>query len=199
VQILKYALSKHPIIASVMEKEDLDKALATDCGIVLLMKADIGTLKTVVDKIKETDKLVFSHVDMIGGIKRDKYGIKFLADDVGLDGIVSTHPNLIKIAQKHNLLTIQRVFILDTASIRQGVRSINESNPDAVEVLPGIAVPHIKDIIEKDIKDKLVIAGGLINTEDEIVSILKNGASGVSSSARELWSSNEKIKSIIAN
>lgn len=190
---LRYALSKHPIIASVTDSKDMEKALNADSSIIILIQADIRTLESVAEKIKETNKLIFIHIDLMKGLKRDASGIHFLADHIGIDGIVTTQANLIRTARRLNLLTIQRVFILDSASIKQGVKSVKESNPDAVEILPGIAVPHIKKNIKKNI-NKLVIAGGLINTEDEIVYILENGAEGISSSAVDLWKADKRIK-----
>lgn len=190
---LKYALNKHPIIVSLTDTKDIDKALNSESSVIILIQADICTLDDVVAKFKETDKLIFVHIDLMKGLKRDTAGIEFLANRIGIDGIVTTHANLIKSAQRLGLLSIQRIFILDSASIKQGMRSVQESRPDAVEILPGIAVPHIKDQITSKIK-QLVIAGGVINTEEETLSILKNGAAGVSSSATELWMSANSIK-----
>lgn len=190
---LKYALNRHPIIVALTDSRDLEKALAADSGIIILIQADICTLNESAKRIKDTDKLIFVHIDLMKGLKRDASGIQFLADHIGVDGIVTTNANLIRVARRLNLLTIQRIFILDSASIKQGIKSITESQPDAVEILPGIAVPHIQEQIKANIK-QLVIAGGLINTEDEIIHILKNGAEGVSSSATDLWKSAEKIK-----
>lgn len=190
---LKYALSKQPVIVSLTEDHDLDKALEAESSIIILMHADINTLSKVTKRIKETDKLIFVHVDLMKGLKRDPSGIKFLADYIGIDGIVTTHAQLIRSAQRLNLLTIQRIFIVDSASVKQGLRSIQDSKPDAVEVLPGIAVPHIQNELRTNVK-QIVIAGGVINTEEEMIYILKNGAAGVSSSATELWKSSETIK-----
>lgn len=183
---LKYALKKNPIIVSLTEPEDLEKALATDSNIIILIQADLCTLADTVARIKETDKLIFVHMDLIKGLKRDVSGIQFLTDHIGIDGIVTTHSNLIQTAKQLGLLTIQRVFILDTASIKQGIKSIKASQPDGVEILPGIAVPHIQKQIKPDIK-QLVIAAGLINTQEEIQYILQNGAQGISSSSFEVW------------
>lgn len=194
---LTYALNRHPIIVSLTNEKDLPRALEAESSIIILMQADICTLGRVVKEIKETDKLIFVHVDLMKGLKRDASGIRFLAEEIGIDGIVTTQTSLITHARKLRLLTIQRVFILDSASIKQGLKSIQESRPDAVEVLPGIAVPHIKEHIQKDIR-QIVIAGGLINTEEEILTILRNGAKGISSSSNDLWKSstdiNEKLK-----
>lgn len=183
---LAYALKKNPIIVSLTDPNDLDKALKAESSIIILIQADLLTLKNVTDRIKETDNLIFVHMDLIKGLKRDISAIRFLADYIGIDGIVTTHASLIQTAKRLQLLTIQRVFLLDTASIKQGIKSIQDSNPDAVEILPGIAIPHIKQYINSHIKP-IVIAAGLINTEKEIVNILSNGAQGVSSSSTDLW------------
>ncbi|MDY0406374.1 glycerol-3-phosphate responsive antiterminator [Virgibacillus sp. 179-BFC.A HS] len=183
---LKYALNKNPIIVSLTEPDDLERALATDSNIIILIQADICTLEDTVKRIKQTDKLIFVHMDLIKGLKRDASGIQFLADKIGIDGIVTTHSNLIQTAKQLGLLTIQRVFILDTASIKQGIKSIKTSQPDGVEILPGIAVPHIQKHVKPVIK-QLIIAAGLINTQEEIRYILQNGAQGVSSSSLEVW------------
>lgn len=193
---LTYALNRHPIIVSLANRKDLPKALEAESSIIILLQADIFTLDKDVKEIKETDKLIFVHIDLMKGLKRDKSGIRFLADKIGIDGIITTQTSLITHARKLDLLTIQRVFILDSASIKQGLKSIQESRPDAVEVLPGIAVPHIKEHIQKDIR-QTVIAGGLINTEEEILTILRNGARGISSSSPDLWKSSSHIKEIL--
>lgn len=198
VNVLKYALKKNPIIVSLTDSADLDKALKAESSIIILIQADLYTLKDVTDRIKETDKLIFVHMDLIKGLKRDPSGIKFLADHIGVDGIITTHSNLIQTAKRLKLLTIQRIFILDTASIKQGVKYIQESKPDAVEILPGIAVPHIRKQIESHIKTT-VIAAGLINTKEEITYILKNGAEGISSSSTDLWNLSSNIKTSLEN
>lgn len=198
MNVLKYALKKNPIIVSLTDSADLDKALRAESSIIILIQADLRTLKGVTEKIKETDNLIFVHMDLIKGLKRDPSGIQYLADHIGVDGIVTTHANLIQTAKRLQLLTIQRVFILDTASIKQGVKSIQDSRPDAVEILPGIAVPHIQKEIQSHIRP-IVIAAGLINTKDEITTVLKSGAEGVSSSSTELWNLSSTIKASLEN
>lgn len=190
---LNYALKKHPIIVSLSDTDDLEKALAAESSIIILIQADICTLEDIVNRIKETDKLIFVHIDLMKGLKRDPAGIEFLANNIGIDGIVTTHANFIRTAKRLNLLAIQRVFILDSASIKQGVKSIQASNPDAVEILPGIAVPHLVSQMESRIR-QTIIAAGLINTEDETVEVLQNGATGVSSSSTALWKLSDQIK-----
>lgn len=185
---LEYALKKHPIIVSLTDMNDMKKAIDADSSIIIIINADIRTIYQVAKEVQETDKLIFVHVDLMKGLKRDSSGIEYLANHVGIDGIVTTNGNLIQTAKRLRLLTIQRVFILDSASIEQGVKSIRQNHPDAVEILPGIAVPHIMDKIKVTIKP-IVIAAGLIDTKDEVQGILQKGAQGISSSAIELWKS----------
>lgn len=192
MNVLEYALKKNPIIVSLTDSNDLEKALNAKSSIIILIQADLLTLKAITNKIKETDNLIFVHMDLIKGLKRDVSAVRFLTNNIGIDGIVSTHASLIKIAKRLQLLAIQRVFILDTASIKQGIKSIQDSKPDAVEILPGVSVPHIKQYINS-IKP-VVIAAGLINTKKEIVEILNNGAQGISSSSTDLWNIGPSIQ-----
>src|SRR5690625_5399555 len=98
------------------------------------------------------------------GLKRDPAGIEFLANHIGIDGIVTTHANLIRTAQRLDLLAIQRIFILDSASVKQGIKSIQESRPDAVEVFQGLPFRQFK--IKMKLKlDNLVMAEVVINTK----------------------------------
>lgn len=189
---LKYALSKNPIIASVTKEDSLTAAIESESNIIILIQSNLCTLHEIVSKIQEHDKLIFVHMDLINGLKRDAAGIQFLADHIGIDGIVTTQANLIKIAKENGLLAIQRVFILDSASIEQGIKLINNAQPDAVEILPGIAVPHIYKYLDKKI-NQIIIAAGLIETKEEILNILNNGAQGISSSSIDLWSSSVSL------
>ena len=183
---LEYALKKNPIISAIIDDKYVNKALKSNCNIVILIQSDICTLKEVVNKFKATDKIVLVHMDLIKGLKRDSSGIKYLANYIGVDGIVTTHANLIRVAKEFNLLTIQRVFILDTASIAEAVKLTKSARPDGIEILPGIAIPYIKDQLAP-MATCPIIAAGLINTKEEIDNILKNGAKGISSSSYELW------------
>ncbi|WP_312574987.1 glycerol-3-phosphate responsive antiterminator, partial [Staphylococcus saprophyticus] len=57
--------------------------------------------------------------------------------------------------------------------------------PDLVEVLPGVATKVIKEISDKT--GKRIIAGGLINTKEEIDLAIESGAQYVTSSDIAIW------------
>src|SRR5699024_12415704 len=96
------------------------------------------------------------------------------------------------IATRLQNFEINFVFILDTVSIKQDIKSIQDTKPDSIEILSGVSVPHIKQYINY-IKP-VVIAAGLINTKKEIVEILNNGAQGISSSSTDLWNIGPSIQ-----
>ena len=103
----------------------------------------------------------------------------------GPDGIISTHPNLIRHAHTLGLLTIQRAFVLDSLSLDTLFSQQSLCQPDFIEVLPGIMPPIITEISQKT--QTPLIAGGLIRTKQDVLSAMNAGAAAVSTSARSVW------------
>ncbi len=98
---------------------------------------------------------------MIDGLKGDSAGIEYLKECVELDGIISTKTSNIKHATQVGLYAIQRIFIIDSLSLKTGIKNILEHRPTAVEVMPGIASKIINKL-ETKVKNIPIIAGGLI-------------------------------------
>ena len=80
---------------------------------------------------------------------------------------------------------MQRIFLLDSTSINSGITIINNSEPNIVEVVPGVISKAIKEI--KSNIHQHVIAGGMITDIEEIKSALDAGAKGISTSSKKLW------------
>ena len=144
-----------------------------------------------VAKIQEAGKLAFVHFDLIAGIGKDQMGVRFLAHKIGADGLVTTRSNIILTAKQHHLLTIQRLFAFDSVSIDNGIKVIKGTQPDAIEVLPGMVVPRIVDRITMKL-DLPIIAGGLITELTDVETALKCGAIGISTSTQQLWQWQER-------
>lgn len=177
---------KHPVIAGVRDPAGLDKAVQSDVIALFILHGDIFNLEAIMQKAREYDKLVFLHMDLIEGIGRDSVGIRYLAQNELCDGIVTTKSNLTKAAHREGLMAIQRLFLLDTAALKTGVCLLESAEPDAVEILPGIAAPYFI----KHLSAKLpcpIIAGGLIQEKEEIEFLQKEGVLAVSTSNPELW------------
>ncbi|KXS45998.1 MULTISPECIES: glycerol-3-phosphate responsive antiterminator [unclassified Candidatus Frackibacter] len=182
----EYILVKRPVIAAVKDLSDLHSIPEEKIAAIFVLGGDIFSLPKIVKAAVELDKLVFLHIDLMKGIGKDKYGMKYLAEEVGIDGIVTTKSYLVKEAKKYDLITIQRLFILDSSAFETGVNIIKSSKPDLVEVLPGLILPHvISDLTEA--LEQPIIAGGLIKNQEQLEDILKTETLAVSTSSKELW------------
>ena len=60
------------------------------------------------------------------------------------------------------------------------------SKPDAVEILPALVLPRVAPRLPLD-KMSPFIAGGLVQTAEDLEAVLAAGALGVSTSNQELW------------
>lgn len=181
-EMLLDRLAESPVIAAIQESGWND-AIASPAKIIFCLKANLLTVKEYIEKAHESRKIVFIHIDLSDGIGKDKIGVEFLAK-CGVDGIISTRGNMVRIAKDMGLLTVQRFFALDS----QGVSGISElasaSAPDFIEIMPGIA----DKIISRFANDAVpVIAGGLIDTKVEVTNALSKGAIAVSTGKKDLW------------
>ncbi|MCX7845500.1 MAG: glycerol-3-phosphate responsive antiterminator [Dictyoglomaceae bacterium] len=182
LQVLKGS----PIIAAVREEERLTQALQSKTKVLFLLKTNILTLPNVVQEIKKHDKLVFIHLDLLEGLAQDKYALRYLGEVVGIDGVITTRTNLIQQAKEEELIAIQRFFVLDSSALATGVKIMQTSDPDFVEILPGIIFIHLGEELKNQLSYPL-IAGGLIRTPEEAKDILNAGAVGVSTTSIALW------------
>lgn len=174
------------IIPALRNANEVAQALELGLPAAILLKGDIFDLDKLTRQTQ--DKLaVLLHIDLIDGVGRDKPGLAYLSQNFPIAGIVSTRSNLIKEARSLGLLSILRLFILDSTAYATGINLLNSLHPDAVEMLPGVAVPYIQEEIARDIKIP-VIASGLIKTAQTIQAVLSAGAAAVSTSQTALWS-----------
>ena len=175
-------LAESPIIPAV-RSDMFGEAIDSPCKLVFLLNADILTVKGQIEKAHSLNKNVFVHIDLADGIGKDSSGIEFLKL-CGVDGIISTKIGIIRTAKEKGLSTVQRIFALDSKGISVVTDSIKQSNPDFIEVMPGIAFKAIERISSLRTP---VIAGGLIDLKTEVFSALDSGAIAVSTGKKELW------------
>lgn len=185
-ELLLSRLKKKPVIAGVKSVDDAVKAVEKQVEILFFLTGTLFDLRELVQRDLTPRPLIFAHVDLLQGIGKDQWGMRFLAQDVGVDGILTTRSHLIKSAKKEGLLAIQRLFVLDSEALKTGLSIVSSSEPDAVEILPALILPHIHQRLPvSDLPP--IIAGGLIETVDELKAILKTPARAVSTSRQELW------------
>jgi glycerol uptake operon antiterminator len=171
-----------PVLRNMKEFERL---LKSDHEYIIFLEVRLSQLKQLVQVAKKANKKVILHVDLIQGLKTDTYGFEYLIREVKPAGIVSTRGNVISMAKKNNLMTIQRLFLLDSHALEHNIKLINQVQPDYIEILPGIIPSIIKEVHQKT--GIPVIAGGLIRTAEDIQLAYDGGAKAISTSQAELW------------
>jgi len=180
-------LKNSPVIAALRNVEDVRIEGFSNVGVLFVLGGTIFDLPSLVKQAESFEKLVFVDIDLIKGVGKDASGIRYLARESHVHGVITTKSNLIKSAQKEGMISIQRIFILDSESLAGGLNVVDKSRPDAIEVLPGLILPKIMDRIRARTSVP-VIAGGLITKLQEIEEILSSGAIGISTTSAKLFS-----------
>lgn len=179
--MLTEKLLEHPIIAAIQSNDIYEESL---CKVYFILGGTINDLETCISKLKNMNKLVFVHMDLIKGLRSDHEGVRFVAS-LGADGIITTHGQLIEVAKKEAIMSVLRLFLLDSKNLQSGIKTVGKYKPDAVEVLPG-AMHKVTSMIVESTQCP-VITGGLILDKEDIIECLKSGAIGVSTSSKKLW------------
>ena len=172
------------VVAAVRTLEDFSAAVKSDVNIIFDLSPDILTLAKKVKVAHEASKKIFVHMDLASGIGKDESGIKYVKA-VGVDGIISTRVNIVRLARENGVFAVQRFFAVDSQSIDTTISAIKSSKPDMIEIMPGILFKVIRHLCEKT--DSPIIAGGLIDSSEEIENAIDSGAAAVSTGKKDLW------------
>ncbi|WP_243108578.1 glycerol-3-phosphate responsive antiterminator [Clostridium rectalis] len=178
-------LLENPVIAALRNDKDLENVIKSKALITFVLYGNLMNIGKICEKLKAANKIIFVHLDMIEGLKGDAAGIEYIKKFASPDGIITTKSSNIKYAKQLGLATIQRIFIIDSLSLKTGIKNIHETGPSAVEVMPGIASKIIHSI-EKEINIP-IIAGGLIKTKKDVIDSLSVGALAISTTSEKLW------------
>ncbi len=175
-------LEQNPVISAI-DDERWENALKSPAKVLFYLSANLMTVKERLDQAHAVKKLVMVHIDLAEGIGKDRAGIRYLAD-CGVDGIISTKSQIIRLAKEQGLITIQRFFILDSKGMDSIDDMLNITKPHFMEIMPGVIGKAIGRFSRQHIP---VIAGGLIQTKNEVTDAISYGATAVSTSQQELW------------
>ncbi|HUW65398.1 MAG TPA: glycerol-3-phosphate responsive antiterminator [Spirochaetia bacterium] len=172
--------------AAIRRDDDLAEALKNEhIKMFFFLNGNIATLPSLIRKVKGAGRYSLVHLDLMEGVGRDHAGINFLAR-LGVDGVISTRPELVRLGQKEKLVTVQRIFMLDSEALKTSIRTALSVKPDAVEILPATVPAYVVT----DLRESLhipILAGGLLLTEDDVRQVLKKGVDMISTSRKNLW------------
>lgn len=182
IQELIDCLEQNPVIAAIGE-DKWEEALTSPAQVLFHLSAELTTVKERIRQAHAAGKLLLVHIDLAEGIGKDRVGIRYLAS-CGVDGIISTKAQLIRYAKEQGLLTVQRFFALDSKGMESIEDMLRVTCPHLMEIMPGVIGKAIRRFSQGRVP---VIAGGLVQTKQEVTEALGCGATAVSTGQQSLW------------
>lgn len=178
-------LSNNPIIAAIKDESDLDLLLDSEVEVIFVLQSSLLTIKELSNRIEASGKIGFIHLGLVKGLSDDEVGLRFLKENTSFSGIISTKwPQLVR-AQSLGFLTVYRIFLVDSLAFNSLKKAQNPKFPDFIEILPNSNAKTIQSVKEQ-IKRPLIVSG-LITDKDDVILALKNGATAISSTNKNVW------------
>ena len=174
-----------PVIAAVKDETGLKECLYSESQIIFLLFGDICSVGRYVEIAKSAGKMVFVHMDLINGLGNKEVAVDFIREHTGVDGIISTKPQLVKRAKELGLFGILRIFVIDSMAFGNIEKQCASLVPDAVEILPGLMPKIIKKLCST--VNVPIIAGGLISDKEDLMNALNAGAVAISVTNQRVW------------
>ncbi|ABO51351.1 glycerol-3-phosphate responsive antiterminator [Desulforamulus reducens MI-1] len=172
--------------AAIRRLEDLEEAIKhPKVKTIFLLGGDINVLPAVSNKINKEGKNLLVHIDLIEGIGKDWAGVRLLKR-MGAAGIVTTKSNLVKSAHEEGISVIQRIFLVDSTSLKTGIRIAKNVQPSAVEILPATVPAYVVNEIKQALGIP-ILGGGLLKTAEDVKEAFAMGIDFISTSRRALW------------
>ena len=175
--------TKKRIIAAVRSRYEFEKAVTSEAENIFLLSANIIELLWYINTAKAHNKRLFLHMDMTDGLGKDAAAVEYVSK-LGVFGVISTRGNIIKTARSLGLCTVQRFFIVDGQSVKTALETVHQTKPSYAELMPGLVYKAIREFSTESTP---IIAGGLVNTAEEIKTAFDAGAVAVSTSESSLW------------
>jgi glycerol uptake operon antiterminator len=176
---------RFPCGAAVKAPEQLEAALASSCGAIFILRANGLELGPAVQRIHLAGKLAVVHLDLVDGLSAGLAGVRWLAR-CGADAIISSHGQAVRAVRAEGVVAIQRLLCVSRVGVELGLVAVARSQPDIVELLPGVILPQVADLVMPRLSVPL-LAGGFIHDAAAAHRVLDAGALAVTTSTTALW------------
>ncbi len=153
---------------------------------ILLRHCNLFELTRLLEQAYKRGLSVYVNVDHIDGIHPDSAGLRYLAEQFHVAGVVSNHPKTLSIARSFGLETIQRIFAVDSTGLEMALESVDRANTDLLDISPALVIPYIVPQLAAPLP-LCFIGSGLIQTAQQVQAVLHAGAAGVTVMRSELW------------
>jgi glycerol uptake operon antiterminator len=179
-------LQAYPVIPAVRSSSDIPQAVDSPSRVVYLLAASLSTLDGYLQVLRAADKEVVVNLDLFAGLSRDSEAVVYLASS-GCAGIISTHTDVLAVAQSQTMYAVQRTFMIDSDSVTSCMRSLRNFLPDALELLPAPVAPRILPSLREKYSSVATVGGGLIADLQEADKLIRQGLDAVSTGKPKLW------------
>lgn len=153
---------------------------------ILLRHCNLFELSGLFEQAHEQKVSIYVNIDHIDGIHSDQAGLRYMASQFHIAGVVSNHPKLLALAKSLGLETIQRIFAVDSTGLEMALESVDRSNTDLLDISPALVIPYVIPRLAVPLPLHF-IGSGLIQTSQQVQRILRADAAGVAVIRRELW------------
>lgn len=151
---------------------------------IFLRHCNLFDLAGPLEHVQKRNIAVYVSIDHIDGIHADNAGLQYLANTLHVQGIISSHPRTLALSKQLGLETIQRIFALDSTGMEAALESVDVTTVDILDVSPALVVPHVASKLQGV---RPFIASGLIQTIQQMHTVLRAGAISVVVARDELW------------
>jgi glycerol uptake operon antiterminator len=176
---------RQKIIPVIENRMDFLRALnAPQITTIVLRHCNLLDLRSLLDHASEREVAVYVHVDHIDGIHPDSAGLRFLAHQLHIAGIISSNPRILTLGKGFELETIQRLFAVDSTGLETALESVDSHHVDLLDISPALVIPFV---VSHTILPLPFIGSGLISTFQQVQSVLRAGALRVATARSELY------------
>ena len=155
-------------------------------GAILLRHCNLFEFTALLHTAQRRALSVYVNIDHIDGIHADSAGLRYLAEQLQVSGIVSNHPRSLSLGKSFGLETIQRIFAVDSTGLEMALETVDKAYVDLLDISPALVIPYIVPSLIMSLPLPF-IASGLISTPQQVKAVLRSGAAGVAVSRPELW------------
>lgn len=175
------------IIPSVREMKYLKYALSLENEYIQPTGAHIGSLQQWTNLCHQAGKKVLVNHELVGGLGNDKMAFQMLRQMYHVDTVIGSSVTKLHMMKNLKLKIIYRITLVDSISVQNALKFIEEVKFDAIELRPYYHALEFLPVFREAWQGDYYVAG-FVNTKEKMEQCKKAGFRGAMTSTRELWS-----------
>ncbi len=157
---------------------------APDVTAIILRHCNLFDLRPLLEHAHERGLAVYVNMDHIDGIAPDLAGFRYLATQLHITGVLSSHGKVLAQAKSFDLQTVQRIFAVDSTGLEVALESVDDQLVDLLAISPALVIPYAVAQMSLHLP---FIGSGFVSTPQQVQRVLSAGAIGVTVTRPELW------------